>query len=229
MGDATNIYGMPPSSPADYDAARLDVIRQRWDRKADRWDADLADARFHLNEDDAYRRFLAAADEIVAARAEFCRQQLLVDLGCGTGLVLAHFIDRFAAGLGIDISQRMLAAAARRNMPRTRLIAGNCLELAGPVSGAGAVLSRGVLLSHYGHRWAQVLLEQVRRSLRPDGGFAVLDFLNAASRDKFQWSPENKTYYRAEEMESLARAAGFARASILGGPERRVLMILAEP
>ena len=27
----------------DYDAVRLDVIRQRGDQKADRWDADLAD------------------------------------------------------------------------------------------------------------------------------------------------------------------------------------------
>jgi SAM-dependent methyltransferase len=226
LDHSANIYGMPSSRPEDYDAARLEVIRHRWDQKADRWDEDLADKRFHLNEDDAYGRFLAAADEIVAARADFCRGQLLVDLGCGTGLVLAHYIDRFAAGLGMDISGRMLAAAARRNLSRTQFVAGNCLELARHVSGAGAVFSRGVLLSHYGHRWARVLLDQVRQSLRPDGGFAVLDFLNAAARGKFPSNPENKTYFDAAEMESLARNVGLGHARILGEPERRVLMIV---
>jgi SAM-dependent methyltransferase len=223
-----DVCGMPPSRPDDYDAARLDVIRARWDRKAERWDDDLADEGCHLNEDDAYSRFLLAGDETVAARHDYCRRHLLVDLGCGTGLVLAHFIDRFASGVGIDISEQMLVAARRRSLARAAFQEMNCLELSRHVSGAGAVFSRGVLLSHYGTRWARVLLQQVRESLLPDGGFALLDCLNAAARHRFACNPKNKTYYHAEELVVLAREAGFLRATILSEPERRVLLLLAE-
>ncbi len=134
-------YGLGRSLPEDYDALRLEVIRNRWDQKAERWDADLADEHFHLNEDDAYHRFLDAADAAVAERAEFCRKQCLVDLACGTGLVLAHFLDRFASGVGVDISPKMLALAARR-LPHAQLVEGSCFELAEHVAGA-APCSRG--------------------------------------------------------------------------------------
>jgi SAM-dependent methyltransferase len=206
----------------------LDVIRSRWDQKADRWDADLADDHFHLNEDGAYHRFLDAADAVVARRAEFCRRQCLVDLACGTGLVLAHFLDRFAGGVGVDISPKMLALAARRRLPRVRLVEGSCFELSKHVAGAGAVLSRGILLSHYGPRWMPLLFQQVFQSLSSEGGFAILDFLNAATRCQYACHPENKTYFHAQQIEAAARQAGFRRACILGEPQRRVLAALVE-
>ncbi len=236
---------MPPSRAEDYDAVRLEVIRQRWDQKADHWDADLADQCCHLNQDDAYRRFLDAADSVVAARKSFCANRLLVDLACGTGLVLAHFVNRFERALGVDISPRMLAAASARRLPRVEFLEASCFELAGRLgvagapASAGAVLSRGILLSHYGHRWVVPLLSQVREILSPPapsvlgapgtpGGFAILDFLNALTRHKYPANPDNKTYYTAEQIRSQAIEAGFRRSSILGEPHRRVLLLLAE-
>ncbi|MGA2621812.1 MAG: class I SAM-dependent methyltransferase [Thermoguttaceae bacterium] len=221
-------YGMPPSRREDYDALRLQVIRQRWDQKADRWDADLADQCCHLNQDDAYRRFFDAADSVVAARAAFCRQRLLVDLACGTGLVLAHFAARFERAVGVDISPRMLAAAAARRLPRVELLEASCFELAGRIAPAGAVLSRGILLSHYGPRWVLPLLRQVCAVLTPEGSFAILDFLNARTRHDYPANPDNKTYYTAERIAAQAEEAGFRRWTILGEPNRRVLMLLAE-
>ena len=125
----SNVYGMETSRVEDYDAMCLKKIRDRWDQKAFRWDEDLADDRFHLNQDDAYRRFLAAAEREVSRRAAFCRERLLVDLGCATGLLLVHFVNRFAEGLGIDISPRMLSAAAGRGLPHTRFLEADCFEL----------------------------------------------------------------------------------------------------
>ena len=122
-------YGMQPSRTEDYDALRLQVIRERWDQKADRWDADLNDECCHLNQDAAYRRFLDAADSVVAARESFCRDRVLVDLACGTGLILAHFVDRFERVLGVDISPRMLAAAGNQ-----------------PVNGDGSRSDHGVVI-----------------------------------------------------------------------------------
>ena len=221
-------YGMQPSRTEDYDALRLQVIRERWDQKADRWDADLNDECCHLNQDDAYRRFLDAADSVVAARESFCRDRVLVDLACGTGLILAHFVDRFERVLGVDISPRMLAAAAVRRLPRVELLQASCFELAGRIAPAGAVLSRGILLSHYGDRWVVPLLRQVKEVLLPDGGFAVLDFLNALTRHDYPANPDNKTYFTAEQIQSRANEAGFRNSSILGEPNRRVLLLLAE-
>lgn len=221
-------YGMEPSRSEDYDALRMPLIRERWDQKAERWDSDLADEGCHLNQDDAYRRFLDATDAVVAGRTSFCRDRLLVDLACGTGLVLAHFAGRFNRAMGVDISPRMLAAAAARNLSCVELIQASCFELAGRICSAGAVLSRGILLSHYGHRWAVPLLRQVHEILTADGGFAILDFLNALTRYDYPANPDNKTYYTAEQIQARAEEAGFRRSSVLGEPNRRVLLLLAE-
>ena len=139
---------MQPSRAEDYDALRLQVIRERWDQKADRWDADLADPCLPP----ATRTTPTAASStrptaVVAARQSFCRDRLLVDLACGTGLVLAHFADRFDRAVGIDISPRMLAAAAARRMPRVELLEASCFELADPARvphrlGRGRALAR---------------------------------------------------------------------------------------
>ena len=222
------VYGMEPSRPRDYGTLRLQVIRDRWDRKAERWDADLADEHFHLNEDGAYRRFLETAAAEIDKRADFSRRHTLVDLGCGTGLVLAHFLDRFAAGVGIDISPRMLALASRRQLPHAQFLAGNCFALARHVAGAGAVFSRGILLSHYGRRWAPLLFQQIRQTLLPERGFAILDFLNAAARDEYDSNPQNKTYYRTEQVEKMAKQAGFRHVAILGETHRRTLLLFVE-
>jgi SAM-dependent methyltransferase len=158
--------------------------------------------------------------------------------------VLAHFVDRFERALGVDISPRMLAVAAARQLPRVELLQGSCFELSGPVTGkpardantpprgpvgpAGAVFSRGILLSHYGQRWAVPLLRQIREVLLADGGFAILDFLNAVTRSDYLANPDNKTYFMPAQMLSYTNAAGFRRATILGEPSRRVLLLLAE-
>jgi len=224
---ARDVYGLAPSLARDYESMSLDLIRARWDEKAERWDSDLAEADFHLNEDGAYARFLEAAAEAVAARAEFCRRHTLVDLGCGTGLVLARFAGQFAEGLGLDLSPRMLEVAARRQVAGVRFQEGNAFELGRLVSGAGAVLARGILLSHYGWRWAPTLFDHLHQALAP-GGFALLDFLNAEARGAFACNPYNKTYFAPEHMERLAGEAGFSRCCVLGEPAHRVRMILLE-
>jgi SAM-dependent methyltransferase len=225
---SSDAYGMPASPMEVYDALVIDEIRKRWDQKAERWDADLADQDCHLNQDDGYRRFIQAAEAVVSARQTFCGQQLLVDLACGTGQVLAHFLDRFERAVGVDISPRMLGVAAARRLPRTEFLETSCFEFACRIAPAGAVLSRGILLSHYGHRWALPLLRQVHDALVAEGGFAVLDFLNDLARYDYPANPKNKTYFTARQIQSLASEAGFRSSSILGQSNRRVLMLLAE-
>src|SRR5262249_50104578 len=150
-----------------------------------------------------------------------------IDAGCGTGLVMAKVCSRFAWGMGIDVSPQMIRLARARHVSRAKFLEGDCFDLPALCPKAGAVLSRGVLLSHYG-RDSGIALLAAARNARVPGGFAVFDYLNKAARAKFSHSPENKTFFTALEAGALARQAGFWRIRALGAPERRVRILLAE-
>jgi SAM-dependent methyltransferase len=71
---------------------------------------------------------LAAADVAVCAAA-FPDPGRLVDLGCGTGRLCAHFAAAGFECVGVDLSDEMLARA-RRNAPAAAFVKANLVELA---------------------------------------------------------------------------------------------------
>ena len=81
--------------------------------------------------------------------------------------------------------------------------------------------SAGQLLHRFGRAIGNRPIEEVT----PE---AILDFLNALTRHDYPANPDNKTYYTAQQIRSRAEEAGFRRSSILGEPNRRVLLLLAE-
>ena len=215
-----------PLAGKAYDRRRLGAIAARWDARAEAWDRDLDDPACHLNEDDAYRRFLREIDRVIERRRGFCARHGVIDVGCGTGLVLAQVISAFAWGVGVDISEQMIRVAEEKRIRRARFILGDCFGLPAVCPRAGAVLSRGVLLSHYGRRQGEQLLKASKAAL-VSGGFLVFDFLNEAGRKKHKHAPENKTYFTRNQACAMARRAGFQRAFVLGEEDRRVLILLA--
>jgi len=210
-----------------YAARQLERVAEHWDAKAAAWDRDLQDPACHLNEDDAYARFLDALAHEVGQRQDFCREHGLIDVGCATGLVLASIVSNFAWGLGIDISPEMVRLSQAKAIPKSRFAIGDCFHLAAHGHRAGAVVSRGVLLSHYGRQNASALLESFRSALVP-GGFVLCDFLNRTAMNAFMHITTQKTYYTGSDISQLARAAGFQTARVLNEPERRVQLLLAE-
>jgi SAM-dependent methyltransferase len=210
-----------------YARHRLQAIAARWDARADSWDRELKDPDCCLNEDDAYRRFTRLVQRLIAQRRPFCARHGVIDAGCGTGLVLAEVCSAFAWAIGIDISPRMIRVARAKRLAKTRFLVGDCFHLGALCPRAGAILSRGVLLSHYGRRQGQSILNAARASLAP-GGFLAFDFLNEAARTKHRHAPENKTWFTGEEIQSMAGRAGFPTVTILGRSKRRVLLVLAE-
>ena len=104
-----------------YVERELEKIADRWNAKAADWDRNLEDPMCHLNEDDAYARFLEALAREVARRQAFCREHGVIDVGCGTGLVLASIVSNFAWGLGIDISPEMVRLAQAEGHPQCTL------------------------------------------------------------------------------------------------------------
>lgn len=217
----------PIPSQALYEGRCLKALAARWDAKALAWDRQLQDPACHLNEDDAYARFLAQARRLAAHSRDFCARQGVIDAGCGTGLVLAAVINGFAWGIGLDISPEMIRLAQAKQIPRAQFILGDCFELGRLCPKAGAVFSRGVLLSHYGRQESEALLRAARAALVP-GGFVAFDFLNQAARTLYAHAPENKTWFTGAEACVLARRAGFSKASVLGDDARRVLLLVAQ-
>jgi len=216
-----------PDSGDIYARRRLKEIAARWDTRADAWDQALEDSACHLHEDDAYRRFLRVVQRQIAQRRAFCGAHGIIDLGCGTGLVLASVVGGFAWGMGVDLSPRMIRHARAKGLAHTTFLVGDGFRLPELCPKAGAVLSRGVLLSHYGPEQGQAILEAARAVLVP-AGFLACDFLNAAARTRHRHAPENKTWFTVGEIQALARRAGFRTVSCAGSPNRRVLVLLAK-
>jgi SAM-dependent methyltransferase len=219
--------GQPEDTSLLYRARSLPQIAARWDAKAPSWDADLQDPACHLNEDDAYARFVAELNLAVCQRREFCAGQGAIDIGCATGLVLERVLASFAWGLGVDISPDMIERARKKRLERAQFVVGDCFELYKFCPPGGAVFSRGVLLSHYGRENATQLLRSAREVLVP-GGFGVWDFLNQRGKEKSRHQPASKTYFEAKEICDLATEAGFNKVKILTGPARRVGVFLVE-
>jgi predicted TPR repeat methyltransferase len=219
----------PQASPPKeiYARRQLAAIAKRWDQKAKAWERELEDPACHLNEDEAYERFLRQVGQVIHSRRAFCACQGVIDTGCGTGLVLKQVISSFAWGVGVDISEEMIRMAEAKRLANARFIVGDCFRLPDLCPNAGAVISRGVLLSHYGPEQAERLLHAARTSLVP-GGFAIFDFLNDAARDRYGHRPEEKAFFTGKQVQAMARRAGFNRARVLGEKVRRVLMVLAE-
>jgi SAM-dependent methyltransferase len=210
-----------------YQRRELNAIAARWDAKAGTWDQALRDPACHLNEDGAYNRFLGQVRLLVEQRRGFCARQGVIDAGCGTGLVLAEVVPGFAWGLGVDISPEMIRLADGKRIPGAHFLVGDCFELAAMAPPAGAVISRGVLLSHYGPEEGRALLQSARADLVP-GGFILFDFLNQAALGRHTHVAGNKAYFLSAEVCHMAQAAGFRAARILGEDERRVLALVAE-
>jgi SAM-dependent methyltransferase len=209
-----------------YVRRELDAIAARWDARADAWDHDLEGSDCHLNEDGAYRRFIEVVQRRIARHKEFCADQGIIDVGCGTGIVLSQLIPAFAWGAGIDISPEMVRVAKAKNLAKCGFLVGDCFAIPDVCSHAGLIVSRGVLLSHYGSEHGVALLKAARSALVP-GGFVVFDFLNEGGRTRHQHVPENKTWFTGEEVKTMARNAGFSTVSISGKADRRVLILVA--
>lgn len=209
-----------------YEGRQVAAIAARWDARAAEWDSTLNQAECHLNEDAAYARFLRQVHRVIESRRAFCRRHGVIDAGCGTGLVLAEVLSSFAWGIGVDVSRQMLAMARRKRIPNARFLQGDCFRIAALCPKAGAVLSRGVLLSHYGRQHSEALLRAAKEALVPRG-FLIFDFLNQAARSKFQHAPEEKAWFSAEEILAQAQRAGLGTARVLGGGSRRVLVLVA--
>ena len=139
----------------------------------------------------------------------------LLDIGTGTGRMLALFGARVGRGWGIDLSREMLAIA-RANLEEAHL--GNCFVRHAdmyriPSSDAcyDAVIIHQVL--HFADRPAEAIAESAR-VLRPGGHLVVVDFAPHDLARLHDDHAHRRLGFSDEEIVAWQRAAGLASETV---------------
>lgn len=156
------------------DAARLAAVRADRSAAAERWFAE------HAEQWDALRSLHIADAEVEAALQNlFANNNLgrLVDLGTGTGRMLALFGDQAISAIGIDRSPEMLRLAraklAESGLERIELRQGDIGSLPMGDAQADTIILHQVL--HYAQHPAAVIAEAAR-VLDDHGRLILIDF-----------------------------------------------------
>jgi len=144
------------------DLALYDRLATEW------WRPDGAFAMLH---------WLAAARAAMVPRARR-DDAVLVDLGCGGGLLATHVADKGYQHIGVDLVSSALAEAARHGVVPLRADV-RAVPLR---DGCADVVSAGELLEHV--RDPRAVLAEACRLLRP-GGVLVLDTIAATWLARF--------------------------------------------
>ncbi|WP_444949135.1 class I SAM-dependent methyltransferase [Micromonospora ureilytica] len=149
-GAATDPRVLPRNDPRQYD-----------DLAGEWWRPDGAFAMLH---------WLAEARAALVPPATR-PDALLVDLGCGAGLLAPHLAGKGYRHVGVDLTRSALVQAAEHGV---RVVQGDATAVPLP-DGCADVVSAGELLEHV-PAWPRAVAEACRL-LRP-GGVLVLDTLN---------------------------------------------------
>jgi putative AdoMet-dependent methyltransferase len=173
---------------------RLRALRAEFDEWADRYEADLEHPEGVLVGHADARRLSAS---LLTVRPD----DVLVDLGVGTGLFAECFDGGGATVIGVDLSPRMLARCAEKH-PAWQYAAGHFLAIPLPDHTADAVIS--AFASHHldTDEWPDALRE-VMRVLKPAGKFLLVDilFVDEETKDEARrilgeaWEEENYPVY----------------------------------
>lgn len=198
-------------------------IKERWDKKAPSWDVELRDDNHHLNLDNAYKNFLSITEDVIKDKYDYTKESIFLDLGCGTGIVSQHIARYFKRGIGIDISDGMIKEAKSKNINNVSFKVGDCFQVEKLSSNFGAVISRGILISHYGKENSLVLLGKIKDILE-EKGILIFDFLNKEAKESFRYRVHDKAYYTKKEIEDMAKKLGYKQIKIYGNENNRVLI-----
>lgn len=171
------------------------------------WDADMAQQYAELWGEHPTHD---VAIELAALRAD----DVLVDVGCGSGAVLRRAAGVVARAIGVDPTEemRLLAAEAlegHAQADRVELRDGTAAAL--PLADGEATVALAV---HSLHHWdeAEVALAELHRALRPGGRLLILE----EDRDGRLGHGEGGLS-RPEVVLALVAAAGFAAVAVEAG------------
>jgi len=171
--------------------------------------------------------------DLARLRPWFDKDSTVLDLGCGIGRVARYVAPECSLLWAVDASQRMLDMAAQRLRDLTNIRYVHCHDVAFPDVGSESVdLAYSLLvLQHVEREDAFLLLEELRRVIRPTGT-VILTYPNllsetylsgfvSSARRGAAADTARARLYTPQEVEALLPAAGF-HAEIEAGTEIRV-------
>ena len=126
-----------------------------------------------------YRSIPESAADHVLGSGDSLSPFRIVDLGCGSGVLLNRLADRSASIAGFDISSQMVDKC-RALLPQGRFAVANILDLDVPpanvVTMVGEILSYACAAPHYEPEWLERLFARIYGALDP-GGLFLFDAL----------------------------------------------------
>lgn len=166
-------------------------------------------------------------------RPWFDKDSTVLDLGCGIGRVARYVAPECSLLWAVDASRRMLDLAAERLQDISNVKYAHCHDVTFPdVPSSSVDMAYSLLvLQHLEREDAFLLLEELRRVIRPEGTVILTypnllsetylsGFVNYAHRRE-STDPARARLYTPQEVLALLPAAGF-RAEIDEGTEIRV-------
>lgn len=128
--------------------------------------------------DDTFEDIAVRADELNWLKKQLDKKNTkILDIGCGNGAFLSHLAMHLREGVGIDLSEKMLEQARKRNRQHAHLSFQQVLEpkLPFPDNSFDCVMS---VLSFRYLDWDPIVKE-ILRVLKPGGEFLVVDMVAA--------------------------------------------------
>jgi len=129
-----------------------------------------------------------ASPEIIRLLRRVARRRtdsapLVVEVGCGSGILARALVDKGFRVLGIDVSPHMIRLA-RARAPRARFRIASLVDAAMPRCDAVIAIGEVVTYVPGGLRPLRRFFDRVHRALHP-GGILIFDFLESAARRTF--------------------------------------------
>lgn len=162
--------------------------------------------------EDRWRTYVDVTARETLRRAQLTRGAALLDVGCGSGVLLRGAAADGAKVAGIDLSLAMLAEARRNLGKRAWLVVADAERI--PFRGATFDIAVSSSSLHFWPSPQRGLIE-VRRVLRPNGRLVLTDwcddFLACHFCDLFlRWRGRaQQRIYTAKQCDDLLREAGF--------------------
>lgn len=143
----------------------------------DRWAAWLRERR-HGGDEEALRRalaFLAPVRERVLDNADLQPGDVLLDVGCGDGLIGLGALDRGAEVIFSDVSEALLEDCRAIAGDRARYLVGSATELPLADGSVDVVTTRSVLIYVADKQGA---FDELARVLKPGGRLSIFEPIN---------------------------------------------------